>query len=212
MISRIVVMRIALVAVLAACSTENPDSIPAGGAADTSAVGGGVDSADSQPTDTTVHAAPSDTMITPDGWGPLRIGMTRAEVVAAAGEDANPNAVGGPNPEQCDEFRPTSAPAGVLLMLENGILTRISVSRNTDIRTPSNFRIGDTSASVLASYGSRARVEPHKYWESPAKYITVLREAPGGTPRGIRYEIDTEDEVAHIRAGGPSIEYVEGCL
>src|SRR5690606_14165403 len=33
-------------------------------------------------------------LLTEEGWGPIRIGMTRAEVVAAAGEDANPDAVG----------------------------------------------------------------------------------------------------------------------
>jgi hypothetical protein len=27
----------------------------------------------------------------------------------------------------------------------------------------------------------------------------------------MRYDIDAEDEVAHLRAGGQSIEYVEGC-
>ncbi|WP_158332143.1 hypothetical protein [Brevundimonas abyssalis] len=36
--------------------------------------------------------------------------MTRAEVVAALGEDANPDAVGGPDPESCDQFRPERRP------------------------------------------------------------------------------------------------------
>lgn len=194
--------KLALVAVLAACGAEVSESSARAGAADTNS------DVNTQPPD----ATPSATLITPDGWGPLRIGMSRAEVVAAAGEDANPDAVGGPNPDECDEFRPTSAPDGVLVMIESGVLTRISVSRNRDIGTPEGLRIGDPASAVLDRYGSRARVEPHKYSEAPAKYITVGRESPATDPRGIRYEIDTNDDVAHLRAGGPSIEYVEGCL
>ena len=154
---------------------------------------------------------PGPTLLTPDGWGPLRIGMTRAEVVAAAGEDAQPDAVGGSEPEACDQFRPRDAPAGILVMIERDVLTRISVSRTSDIATPAGFRVGDSGADVLAAYGAQAVVEPHKYWERPARYVTVWRQSKGER-RGIRYETDPDDEVVHIHAGGPSIEYVEGCL
>jgi hypothetical protein len=139
--------------------------------------------------------------------------MTRAEVVSAAGEDANPNAVGGPEPDQCDQFRPRSAPNGLLVMLERGVLTRISVSRNPTVKTPEGFGVGDSAAPIIARYGSRARVDLHKYSEAPAKYITVWEGSPTATDRrGIRYEIDTTDRVAHVHAGSQSIEYVEGCL
>lgn len=174
------------------------------------------------PVDTTAPAtaaarrdapAPGPNLLTPDGWGPLRIGMSRAEVVAAAGEDANPHAVGGAEPEQCDEFRPHDAPAGLLVMIERGVLTRISVSRNSEIRTPEGFSVGDPAASVIAAYGSRAQVALHKYSAAPAKYITVWQfTSTRENRRGIRYEVATDDKVAHLRAGGPSIEYVEGCL
>lgn len=49
-------------------------------------------------------------VLTAEGFGPLRIGMTRAQVVEAMGEDSDPEAVGGPDPESCDEFRPARAP------------------------------------------------------------------------------------------------------
>lgn len=154
---------------------------------------------------------PGPELLTPDGWGPLRIGMSRAEVVAAAGEDANPDAVGGPDPATCDEFRPRGAPAGVLVMIENDTLTRISVSRTEDISTPAGLGVGDSGTAVLAEYGARAQVEPHQYWEAPAKYVTVWRDSDGER-RGIRYEIDADDRVVHVRGGSRSIEYVEGCL
>jgi hypothetical protein len=139
--------------------------------------------------------------------------MSSAQIASVAGEDANPAAVGGPDPERCDEFHPARAPAGMLVMVESGRLTRISVSRNSEIRTPEGFRVGDSDTRILEAYGSRARVEPHKYWPGPAKYITAWRETPPGTARrGIRYEIDSRGNVVHLRAGTRSIEYVEGCL
>lgn len=181
------------------------------------------DQSEAAPADTVAASADSDSMNTarsdslttigPDGWGPLRIGMTRAEVVAAAGEDANPDAVGGPNPDECDEFRPVRTPEGLLVMVEDGRLTRISLSAGTGIRTATGIQVGDPAAAVMTVLGAQAITTPHKYQDPPARYIAVWRTAPP-TPdaRGIVYEIGQDDRVMHIHAGGPSIEYVEGCL
>lgn len=208
---------LALAAVLA-CGTERPHSSPHPSSSSASPTGDHP-AAETQQVDSTTGAAPAadaepaDDLLTFDGWGPLRIGMSRAEVVAAAGEDAHPDAVGGPEPDRCDEFRPSDAPPGVLVMIENDVFTRVSVSRNPDIRTPDGFRIGDPGAAVIAKHGPGARVEPHKYLEAPAKYITIWRApSPHAEPRGIRYETGPDDQIVHIRAGGASIEYVEGCL
>ena len=155
----------------------------------------------------------SATTIGPDGWGTLRIGMTRAEVVAAAGEDANPDAVGGPDPDACDQFRPARTPRGLLVMLEEGILTRISLSEGTGIRTAAGIGVGDPAAAVMAAHGADAVTTPHKYQDAPARYIAVWRTPqPAPDARGIVYEIGGDDRVMHIHAGGRSIEYVEGCL
>lgn len=201
--------QLALVALLAACGTDPPESSSGSVLPDTGLARSTPDGRPFQPDDPELNSQ----LLTPDGWGPLRIGMDRAAVVAAAGEDANPEAVGGSDPDECDEFRPSRAPDGVLVMLERGVLTRISVSRNTDIATPAGFRVGDAGTSVLAEYGARASVDPHKYQEPPARYITVWRQTSSETEqRGIRYETDSDDNVLRLHAGGPSIEYVEGCL
>ena len=98
-------------------------------------------------------------------------------------------------------------------MLERGVLTRISVSGNTDIETPAGFAVGESAANIENLYGASAHVEPHQYWQPPARYITVWRDASSDRERrGIRYEIDSDGNVVHLRAGGPSIEYVEGCV
>lgn len=159
-------------------------------------------------------ATPADTnALTADGWRSLRIGMTRAQVVAAVGPDGNPNAVGSPDPAACDMFRPRSAPQGLLVMIERDTLTRISLSRDPGVSTDAGLEVGDSSAAVTRHYGARAEVMPHKYQDAPAKYLTVwTTRPPSPRARGIVYEIGAEDRITHIHAGGPSIQYVEGCL
>lgn len=156
---------------------------------------------------------PTPEWLTSEGWGDLRIGMTREEVVAAMGEDANPNAVGGPDPEQCDQFRPERAPAGMLVMIEQGRLTRISVSAGADVRTEGGIAPGDSVYAVRSHFGSTIVSTPHKYWPAPAEYLTVWTvEPPSPERKGVVYEVNEEGRLIHIHAGGPSIQYVEGCL
>ena len=212
------ILPLALFVLFPACSPEAPERSSESRSADagivnTESIASAQMRKEVAAQDSTESREPSRELLTPNGWGPLRIGMSRAQVVLAAGEDAQPGTVGGPDPDACDEFRPQRTPAGVLVMIENGVLTRISVSKNSEISTPVGIRVGDSGSTVLAKYGARARVEPHKYWEPPAKYVTVQRPASSeAARRGIRYEINADGEVVHLRAGGPSIEYVEGCL
>lgn len=169
------------------------------------------------PAPTTPVVQPSATVITSEGWGSLRIGMTKAELIAAAGDDATPNSVGGADPESCDEFRPARAPESVLVMVQNGVLSRISIIRASDIKTDRGFGVGDTAASVKAAYGAAATAEPHKYESAPAEYITAWSRGGGAgyvedpAARGLVYEVGGDGNVRAIRAGGPSIQYVEGC-
>jgi len=156
--------------------------------------------------------------LTATGWGPLAIGMTRAEIVKALGDDADPGAVGGPEPEACDQFRPARAPAGMLVMLEDGKLTRISVSE-PGVRTGRGLQVGDSAAAVKQAYGDALVVQPHKYVEAPAQYLTAWTGTKPAKPdvddpaaRGVRYETDDKGKVTMIHAGGPSIQYIEGCL
>jgi hypothetical protein len=151
-------------------------------------------------------------LLSADGWQGLRIGMTRAEVIAALGDDANPNAVGGADPMQCDQFRPSRAPEGLLVMIEQDRLTRISVSDPATVVTEGSLSVGDSASAVRAHFANRATATPHKYLSAPAEYLTVWAVAPPAPDaRGIVYEIGEDGRVRHIHAGGPSIQYVEGC-
>jgi hypothetical protein len=200
---------LALAASLAACSADPPP----------------VKTPAEEPPATTTPPPVDTNAITSEGWGQLRIGMTRAEVIAALGADANPNAVAGPDPESCDLFHPARAPEGLYVMIQRNVLTRISVQDNRTLKTDRGFGVGDSASAIKAAYGASARVEPHHYIGLPAEYITVWTSTGGATPnehgwipenttpnaRGIRYETNAQGAVTEIHAGGPSIQYVEGC-
>lgn len=189
----------AIAALLAACGQPEPPP------------------ATTEPPATTAPATdPND--ITSEGWNMLRVGMTRAEVTAAVGA-GNPNAVGGPDPQACDLFHPTNAPEGMLVMIQQDVLTSIILRNNTTITTDRGFGVGSTAAEIKAVYGASAESEAHKYIEG-AEYITIWTTggpaAPGAfvqdaNARGIRYETDAQGVVTAVHAGGPSIQNVEGC-
>lgn len=151
--------------------------------------------------------------LTAGGYGPLRIGMSRAEVEAAMGPDADPEAVGGPDPASCDMFRPARAPEGMLVMIEDGVLTSVWVSDNPAIETDRALNVGDPAAEVKRVYGAAAVATSHKYQPAPAGYVTVWSTADrqGPEARGLTYEIGADGRVESIAGGGSSILYVEGC-
>jgi hypothetical protein len=158
-------------------------------------------------------------VLTAEGFGALRIGMSRSDLVKALGEDGNPQAVGGPDPERCEEFRPARAPEGLLVMVEDGRLTRISLVEGAQVTTDRGLKVGDAAAAVRSAYGEALRAGPHKYEVAPAEYLTVwTKGGPRGAEyvesdaaRGMSYEIGGKGAVRAIHAGGPSIQYVEGC-
>ena len=161
--------------------------------------------------------APAADVLTAQGFGPLRIGMTRAEVETALGADSNPDSVGGPDPASCDTFHPARAPTGLTVMVEQGVLTSIWLNNGLTIRTDRGFGVGDTATAIKAAYGPTATASPHKYADAPAEYITTW--SVGGAAgyvqnpaaRGISYHIGTDGRAERVAAGGPSIQYVEGC-
>ena len=174
----------------------------------------GADNGEQQAAQDSAMAAPYDesaehqVAFGPEGWGVLRIGMTRAEVVAAAGDNEDGKTARTSEPAQCEMFAPAGAPDGMLVMIENDKLTRITLRAPSALKTARGFTIGDPGAAIKKAYGTAAQVTPHKYDPAPAEYITVWTQQDS---RGIVYEIGTDGKVKQIHAGGPSIQYVEGC-
>lgn len=203
---------------LAACSPAEDEQAATGGQVDAETPSAAVGGEDGDPP--AVIEADAEPRLTAEGWGPLRIGMTRDEVTAALGEDANPGAVGGPDPGACDMFRPQRAPEGMMVMLEQDRLTRITLSDGSEVETDAGIAVGAPARAISEAYGEGLQSSPHNYVGPPAKYLTHW--ARGGEAgqayvqdagaRGIRYEVGEDGRVQLIHAGGPSIQYVEGCL
>jgi hypothetical protein len=145
-------------------------------------------------------------MLTPDGYGPVRIGMSEAEVSAALG-----GAVQGVTGAEGDCHILTSASdpqRNLYYMIERGRLVRITAQNQSAVRTGRGIGLGARASDVRKAYGPTLVVEPHKYVEAPAAYLTYWAK-PG--ERGISFETDRQEIVREIHAGGPEIQYVEGC-
>lgn len=139
----------------------------------------------------------------PDGVGPLRVGMTAREALAAAGAggtDTNPDTA-------CHFLDVAKMPKRLYVMVESGIVTRIDV-RDTSVATAEGARLLSPQDSVLAMYAGRVQVQPHKYTRGWS-YLVVT--PPGDSLHRIVFEADGS-RVTSFRVGRePSVEYVEGC-
>ena len=149
------------------------------------------------------EASPMRWVLTPDGLGPLTIGMTVRQARTALGR---PLTEGPSGEETCADYA-VKGLAGLYLMFENGRLSRVSVTQGGPWRTAAGIGIGDSEAAVRKAYG-RLRRKDNAYEDPPAAYLTVR--APHG--RGIKFGTDTHRKVTEMEAGGPAIAYIEGCL
>jgi hypothetical protein len=145
-------------------------------------------------------------VLTMDGFGPMRIGMTRAQV-EAAGERLSPDDLYGPDhPEYCWQAAVVGR-TGVRVMFSDNRLVRISL-RSDDFATRSGARTGMSEAQVQAIYGGRLRVETHFY--DPTGHYLKLFSADGSRALVMETDGTTVDE---IRAGdADAAQAVEGCL
>lgn len=150
-------------------------------------------------------AQPPGWRLTPDGYGPVRIGMTRAQVSAALSVRLEGDAI--EDEEACIEMGAAEGYRGFYFMFENGRLSRISATEPTQATTVPGIGIGATAARVRRAYPA-ARAETHTYLGRPAEYLTVW---PRHGTRGIRFETDSDRRVTTIHVGGASIRYIEGC-
>ncbi|HEX8468632.1 MAG TPA: hypothetical protein VF620_12590 [Allosphingosinicella sp.] len=149
-------------------------------------------------------ATPAPEVITLNGLGPLRIGLSEAQLRArhrAAPEEADPD------PEvDCAYWSSPSYP-GVAMMVSGGRLVRIE-TEDPRYRTPGGARVGLAEAELRARYGPGMKVEPHPYMGPEGKYLIVRARAEplamivetwGGLARSIR--------VGYWR----SVQLIEGC-
>jgi len=143
--------------------------------------------------------------LTPSGYGPVRIGMTREEVNRALGVTLTPRA--DYEEDACESGR-TDALPGMIFMFEDLKLTRISIYEESRVRTPRGVGIGYSEDEVRRLYPG-VQVEEHTYVGAPGLYLTYWL-VDG--KKGVRFETDQNRKVTSIHAGAGSITYIEGCL
>lgn len=177
---------------------------------------GGCDSTPKTPaTDTgaSVPVAAVDVPATPaatgparlDGYGPLALGQTVAQVRAAwkmplRGEVPD---------DYCHALRPEGAQADdVILMIEGQRLVRYDV-RNARILAPGGGQVGMSLGKLQMLYPERGDLGPHKY--DPRGHNLRVRPAEEGAAV-LNFEIDGDGKVTAWRVGKtPQVDYVEGC-
>jgi hypothetical protein len=181
-------------ATLACAQGERPAT------ADTSAASPPVAAADS-PAATTDSAS----VLRPDGFGKVRVGMTLRELSTALGEEVKAKYEVF---DECDYVRPSALPGGVSLMVLNDTVARVDVD-STGVRTAVGAGVGDAESRVLELYRGRVEVQPHKYTGPEGHYLVVS--VPGDTLHRIIFETDGK-VVTEFRGGRrPAVEFVEGC-
>lgn len=154
--------------------------------------------------------APSDgpeppSILSPQGWGPVRVGMSEDKAIEAMGE-VRP-AGDQPDPA-CHYLRPVSADS-IFVMIQSGKVARVEARAGANaIPTDKGVKVGAEVGDVIAQYPGDLEVEPSKYEPPPAQYLTSWNRRDR---QGVRYVIDADGKVSQILAGGPAIRLVEGC-
>jgi len=140
-----------------------------------------------------------------EGVGPVRIGMSLAQLSRALHEEfAMPD---DPDGQACFYAEPARHP-GVAFMVEDGRVTRVDATQDL-IATDTGIRVGDPEEKIIKTYGRRAKVEPHFYIPESGHYLTIYS-ADG--KYGVRFETDAGKITGFYAGERQAIQYVEGCL
>ena len=148
--------------------------------------------------------AGSAALVTRDGIGKARFGMTLTQLNLALGETFK--VPSGPDDKNCFYIEPKTLD-GVSLMIEQGRLRRIDV-RATTVTTGDGVGVGTPVSNLKSRYGSRLRDEQHHYGGPEDRYLTLEL----NSTLAIRFET-SEGKVDNWYAGyKKQVQYVEGCL
>jgi hypothetical protein len=146
--------------------------------------------------------------------GPVRIGMTLAEVRRTLGDPEASLYVSNPDDplgeEGCTYLETPNLPKGVGVMLINRRVARVDISE-FGVRTASGGSVGDTEETIIAMYPGRIQVGPHKY-DPQGHYLEFVPKDAADRDYGIIFETDGT-RITSFRAGlRDAVAFVEGCL
>jgi hypothetical protein len=144
-------------------------------------------------------------VLTMEGLGPIRIGMTRAQVESVAGA-VKPDELYDPaHPDYCWQGAARDFEDG-WLMFEEGRLVALTVGEA--YATRSGVRVGMSEAQAQAIYGGRLLVEPHQYDEH-GHYLKLFSH---DRRRALVLETDGRTVLSMTAGDAEPAQYVEGCL
>ncbi len=113
------------------------------------------------------------------------------------------------NEGSCIElYAADNALPGMIFMLIDGKLSRITVSEPSKVTTPRGIGVGANADDVRKAYGTGLKAETHHYEGEPAEYLTYWLKPEKS---GVRFETGTSRRVQVIHAGSDTIQYIEGC-
>jgi hypothetical protein len=137
-----------------------------------------------------------------DGVGPVKIGMTLAELSATLHQELSKEEFGSDN---CIYVH-AQGHDSLSFMIIDGRLVRVDVDAR-GVSTSTGIQVGDAEAQVRKVYGPRVKVTAHQYVDS-GHYLTV-RSADG--LYGVRFVTDKGKITAFYAGKYDAIQYVEGC-
>jgi|CXWL01.1.fsa_nt_gi hypothetical protein len=147
-------------------------------------------------------------VLSSEGYGPVRVGMTIAEASTALGAQLVPDG-NFDEPNACQTLHIEGAPGEdpLRFMAQEGRITRVSDYGTTDALTEQGLGIGSTDAQIRAAF-PQAIEQPAKYDAAPAHDL-IIWTTPNA--RGLRFEINASGVATIVHAGDESIQLVEGC-
>jgi hypothetical protein len=141
-------------------------------------------------------------VIREDGVGPVKVGMTLAELTAIFHQKLAEEDSGSDN---C-YYVTVPGHDHVGFMIIDSHVARVDVNAR-GVSTVTGIQVGDTEAQVRKIYGTRMKVTAHQYVDN-GHYLTV-RSADGRY--GIRFETDGGKITGFYAGTYEAIQYVEGC-
>lgn len=147
------------------------------------------------------NTAAASTLLSAEGIGAIRFGMTLDQAQQAVGAKAS---LPQPFDPACSMVRFASLPT-LRFMVENGVVTRADAEAG--VENALGVVVGDPLATVRARH-PEAQVSPHKYDEH-GHYLTF----PSADGRAAIILEESGGKITKMRAGlQPAVAYVETCL
>jgi hypothetical protein len=152
-------------------------------------------------------AAPvtSNSRITQNGLGSIRLGMTVTQAQTRTGQRIENNLFT-PGDDACGIAQLFPQSLGVNMQTTRSRIWVINVSRR-GIATRSGIQVGDRVPALRRAYGSRLRSEPNKYTPKARDYWVSF-----AGNRKIKFYANPRGRIGQISSGRkPEVDFVEGC-